>query len=145
MNSATVLMHPHSLAGNNLAGETAYINKSKVEGPSFEVGAKVVYEGRDMTVSKAPDNDGDIKMVDLSGILALSASLPQCESLASLKCAAAGLVSPRLSVQRPMNTCTLPAPGSLFNNGIGAEGGKAVADVLPQTKLTSLKCAHPHS
>ena len=37
-----------------------YINQSKVEGSSFEVGAKVVYEGREMTVSMAPDEDGDI-------------------------------------------------------------------------------------
>ena len=60
----------------------------KVKGSSFEVGAKVVYEGREMTVSVAPDSDGDIIMVDLSGILALAASLPECKSLTSLECAA---------------------------------------------------------
>ena len=59
-----------------------------MEGSSFEVGAKVVYEGREMTVSMAPDRDGDIKMVDPSGIMALAASLPECKSLTSLKCAA---------------------------------------------------------
>ena len=62
-----------------------------MEGSSFEVGAKVVYEGREMTVSKAPDSDGDIKMVELSGILALAASLPECKSLTLLKCATAAL------------------------------------------------------
>ena len=71
-----------------MVGETDYVNKSKVEGSSFEVGAKVTYEGREMTVSKAPDNDGDIKMVDMSGVLAFAASLPECKSLTSLKYAA---------------------------------------------------------
>ena len=36
---------------------------------------------------------------------------------------------------------TFPVFGSLYGNGLGSEGGKAVANVLPQTKLTSLKCA----
>ena len=82
-----MLSFPHSLASNNLAGETGYIKKSKVQGSSFEVGAKVTYEGREMTVSHAPDSDGDIKMMDLSGVMALAASLPEC-GLTSLECAA---------------------------------------------------------
>ena len=49
----------------------------------------MTYEGREMTVSKEPDSDGDIKMIDLSGVMALAASLPECKSLTSLKCAAA--------------------------------------------------------
>ena len=81
-------MIPHSLA-HNLAGETDYVNKSKVQGSSFEVGAKVTYEGREMTVSKAPDKDGDIKMVEMSAVFALAAALPEAKSLRSLKCAAA--------------------------------------------------------
>ena len=75
-----------SLANNNLA-ETGYIQKSEVQGSSFEVGAKVTYQGREMTVSKAPDSDGDIKMLDMSGVLALAASLPECKTLTRLKCA----------------------------------------------------------
>ena len=83
-----MLSFPHSLAGHNLAGdETDYVNKSEVQGSSFEVGAKVTYEGREMTVSQAPDSDGDIKMMDLSGVMALAASLPEC-GLTSLECAA---------------------------------------------------------
>ena len=73
-----------SLADNNLAAETGYINKSEVQGSSFEVGAKVTYQGREMTVSKAPDSDGDIKMRDMSEVLALAASLPECKTLTSL-------------------------------------------------------------
>ena len=76
-----------------------------MQGSSFEVGAKVTYEGREMTVSKAPgrakmlDPDGrpngkvaegrDIKMVDMSGVFALAAALPEAKSLRSLKCARA--------------------------------------------------------
>ena len=78
-----------SLADNNLAGKTGYINKSKVQGSSFEVGAKVTYEGREMTVIKAPDSDGDIMMVDMSGVFALAAALPEAKSLRSLRCARA--------------------------------------------------------
>ena len=74
-----------SLANNSLAGETGFIKKSKVQGSSFEVGAKVTYQGREMTVSKAPDSDGEILMLDKSGVLALAASLPECKTLTSLK------------------------------------------------------------
>ena len=60
------------------------MKKYKVEGASFEVGAKVTYEGREMTVSQAPDDDGDIKMVDMSGVVALSAALKDSK-ITSLK------------------------------------------------------------
>ena len=73
-----MLLFPHSLASNNLAGGTGYIKKSKVQGSSFEVGAKVTYE------------------IDLSGVLALAASLPEC-GLTSLECAAAPKCSPSVS------------------------------------------------
>ena len=52
-----------------------------------------------MTVSQAPDSDGDIKMIDLSGVLALAASLQEC-GLTSLECATAPKCSP--SCQRPL-------------------------------------------
>jgi hypothetical protein len=83
-----MLSFPHSLASNNLAGETRHIKKSEVQGSSFEVKAKVTYKGRKTTVSQAPDIDGDIKMIDISGFMALAASLPEC-GLTSLECAAA--------------------------------------------------------
>ena len=47
----------------------------------------MTYEGREMTVSDVAASDGDIKMVDLSGVLALAAALPEAKSLRSLKCA----------------------------------------------------------
>ena len=70
-----------------------------MQGSSFEVGAKVTYEGREMTVSKAPDRDGDIKMVDLSGVLAIASCPSECKSLTSLKCAAFTPSSPPVSAR----------------------------------------------
>ena len=79
-----LLSYCHSVADNNLVRETDYVKKDKVQGDSFEVGAKVTYEGREMTVIKAPDSDGDIKMVDMSGVIALAAALKDSQ-ITSLK------------------------------------------------------------
>ena len=62
------------LSSNYLGGER-YVKASKVEGESKKVGDKVIYEGREMTVSKGVDKDGDLKVVDLSGMLAMSKAL----------------------------------------------------------------------
>ena len=147
-----------SLSDNRLANETRYVKKSKVEGSSFEVGAKVMYEGREMTVSMAPDSDGDIKIVDSSGIMALAASLPECKSLTSLECAA---TCPVPFVQRPLNNFTFPCTHSISNNAIcglypemipfgptgktmgtyTAEGIKKLCESLKTSSITSLRCA----
>ena len=87
-----------SLANTNLVEETSCIKKSKVQGSSFEVGSKVTYQGRKMTVSQAPDKDGEIKMLDMSGVLALVASLPECKTLTSLKCASHSTAQPMSGV-----------------------------------------------
>ena len=115
-----------------MAHETDYVKKRKVQGSSFEVGAKVTYEGREMTVSMALDCNGYMKMYDLSGVMALAACLPECRSLTSLKCAAA---TPKclLSCQRPLTlliTSLLSRARSLRNNHIGPKGGAALADGL---------------
>ena len=39
------------LASNNLAGVTGYIKASEVQGSSFNVGDKVLYQGREMVLS----------------------------------------------------------------------------------------------
>ena len=74
-----------SLASNNLVGETDYIKESEVQGDSKEVGAKVIYQGREMVVSQGVDSDGDLKMIDPSGLAALAESLKMNKSLTSLK------------------------------------------------------------
>ena len=62
---------------------------TEVQGDSKEVGAKVVYQGREMIVSKGVDGDGEMKMIDLSGVVALSGALKTNSTLRDLKCAAA--------------------------------------------------------
>ena len=47
-----------NLSGNNIGGETGYIKASEVEGESKEGGAKVIYQGREMVVSKGVDSAG---------------------------------------------------------------------------------------
>ena len=59
---------------------------TEVQGESKEVGAKVMYQGRELTVSEGIDYDGDMKMVDSSGILALAQTLKSNGSLRELKC-----------------------------------------------------------
>jgi hypothetical protein len=78
------------LASNQLVlggEETGYVKKSKVQGESFEIGAKVMYQGRKMIVTMAPDSDGYIKMkpLDLSGILALAEAVKANKTLQSIK------------------------------------------------------------
>ena len=64
---------------------------SEVEGDSTEVGAKVMYQGREMTVMQNLDYHGNplgkIKMRDLSGIAALSDALKTNLTLTALMCA----------------------------------------------------------
>ena len=102
-----------SLANNHLAGETDYVNKDEVQGESFEVGAKVMYNGCQMTVSQAPDEDGDLKMLDFSAVFALCDALPQMKALEEIKCAAMHcyIVTPRLPNRIPnMEYDTRPYP-----------------------------------
>ena len=72
------------LSSNNLAGETSYVKATQVQGTSFEVGDKVTYEGREMIVSKGKDRDGEIKMIDLSGVKALADGIAVSGSLTSI-------------------------------------------------------------
>ena len=140
-----MLSFPHSLASNNLAGETGYIKKSKVQGSSFEVGAKVTYEGREMTVSQAPNSDGDIKMMDLSGVMALAASLPEC-GLTSLECAPGPYKCSPLC-QRPL-TLLLPlsawaTTGSVASTFLSADAAVPIGAKLwvPTLTRASPSCA----
>jgi hypothetical protein len=74
------------LNNNILVGETDYVKASEVQGESKEVGAKVMYQGRELTVREGIDEDGNMKMVDFSGILALAQMLKTNGSLRELKC-----------------------------------------------------------
>ena len=63
------------LSGNNIGGETDYIKASEVEGESKQVGAMVIYEGREMVVSQGVDSDGDLTLRDTAGVLAIAKAL----------------------------------------------------------------------
>ena len=78
---------------------------TEVQGASKEVGAKVMYQGREMTVSKGVDSDDDLKMSDPSGITACADALKANAALTSLKC-----VAPRLSpkCQQPLTLSCCP-------------------------------------
>ena len=73
-----------NLASNHL-GETGYVKASEVQGSSFKVGDKVLYQGREMVVSREIDDVGEIKMADTSGIIAIAEALRVCGSLTSLR------------------------------------------------------------
>ncbi|KOO32438.1 s-phase kinase-associated protein, partial [Chrysochromulina tobinii] len=76
-------------SSNNLCSvtETGYIKASQVQGSSFNEGDIVVYQGKEMIVSKAKDRDGDIKMTnlpDMSGLNALADAFRVSGSLTSI-------------------------------------------------------------
>ena len=96
-----------NLSDNNLAGETGYVKATAVQGPSFNVGDRVIYQGCEMIVSKGIDSDGEIKMVNLSGVKALAHALRVNPSMTSL---------------------------DISNNGIGDEGVKSICEALKNNK-----------
>ena len=75
LSSGKALLTNLNLSSNNLAGETGYIKATEDEGNSKEVGATVMYQGREMTVSKGIDRDGELKLADYSGVHALAGAL----------------------------------------------------------------------
>jgi NLR family CARD domain-containing protein 3 len=107
-----------NLSSNNIAGvtETGYVKASKVQGSSFNVGDKVVYEGKEMVVSKAKDNDGDIKMStipDLAGIKSIADAIRVSPSVTSV---------------------------DLSWNELGAEGAELLAPAIrDSTSVTSVR------
>ena len=80
-----------NLASNNLVSETDYVKATKVQGASFNVGDKVIYEGREMTVSERETvygrvmKHGDFNMVNLSGVIALADALRVCTSITEVR------------------------------------------------------------
>ena len=74
-----------SIAWNNLASETGWVKATAVQGESKEVGAKVMYQGRKMTVSRGVDRWGQLKMVDLSGVFAFAEMLKSNTTLTDVK------------------------------------------------------------
>ena len=121
------------LSFNNLAGETGYINSTEVEGDSKEEGAKVVYQGREMTVIKGIDEDGELRMADFSGVLALANALKVNAAMTKIvlsyneiKDEGAIALGKALKINKSLNEL------QLVDCGIGTEGGKALASALSE-------------
>jgi len=122
-----------SLAGNDLLGDTDWIKQSEVHGESFEVGAKVVYQGREMTVSTAPNSDGGLKMIELAGIAALCDALPKMKALTELNLDE-NTISAALAEVLPSTTITSL---SLAGNKVSAEAGGKLAEAF--VKMPNLR------
>ena len=83
------------------------------------------------------------KGVGEPGAIVLSKLLPSAVALKSLRCATAPDCSPFC---QHLLTClhsptTLPLVHSLSSNQLGAEGAAALAAILKETKITTLRCA----
>ena len=60
-----------NLTNNNITGRTDGINASEVEGESKEVGAKVIYQGREMIV-RWMYSYGELELEDPTGVIAIA-------------------------------------------------------------------------
>jgi Ran GTPase-activating protein (RanGAP) involved in mRNA processing and transport len=129
--------------------ETGYIKASQVQGSSFNVGDKVVYQGKEMIVSKAKDRDGDLKMTNLpdwSGLNALADAFRVNGALTSLDISnnrmgddGVKLICEALKQNSSLKVLDLNA--SYTRGGeIGPQGAQYLADMLSVNGgLTSIK------
>ena len=142
-----------NLSSNNLCSvtETGYIKASQVQGSSFNEGDKVVYQGKEMIVSKAKDRDGDIKMTnlpDMSGLNALADASRVNGGLTSVdvrrnniagdgavQLAAAVLRNLKIEMFNEIPIKEMRADSftelDLKEKHVGVEGGLVVADLIP--------------
>ena len=120
--AANVSLTSLNLSSNNLCSvtETGYIKASQVQGSSFNEGDKVVYQGKEMIVSKAKDGDGDIKMTGNRWIR--MTNLPDMTGLNAL--ADAFHVNGSLTVT------------NLLGNQLDAESAKMLAEVAKRKGIS---------
>ena len=152
-----------NIASNNLCGETRYMNVTEVQGSSFSVGDKVIYQGREMTISEGENDDGDIKMMDLSGVRALADSLAvnggsltrvdvryndiMGDGAAQLSAAILGNLKIEMFNEMPIKEMRANSLTELdlSHKSIGVEGCMVVAGLIPAMgSLTSLSLADNH-
>ena len=69
---------------SNSMGQDFYVKPEALSGGPLEEGAKVQYQGQEVTILQEEDEDGDIKITNI-GILALADALRVNASLTSLK------------------------------------------------------------
>ena len=99
-------MNALDLSQNNIGGVSGYVKKGQLQGASFKKGDTVQYNGQQCTVFMEEDGDGDLKVQNISGVIALAEALKFNRSLTVL---------------------------ALSHNNIGPGGARAIAAVLPQS------------
>ena len=119
-------------------GETGYVKVYEVQGSSFNKVDKVMYQGREMIVSKGKDSVGDIKMrpaqPDLSGVKAIADALCVSGVLTSVRrglhrsarVSPSGSASPSASPSHcppaPAREHAIPPPGGRHAGARAAAG-----------------------
>ena len=63
------------LSKNNIGGVSDLVTKDKLQGTSFKKGDTVQYNGQQCIVFKEEDDNGDLTVQDMSGVIALAESL----------------------------------------------------------------------
>ncbi|EOD11632.1 hypothetical protein EMIHUDRAFT_214494 [Emiliania huxleyi CCMP1516] len=127
-----------NLESNNIGGETGYIEASEVEGESKEVGAKVIYQGREMVVSVGVDSDGDLKLVDIvqTGVLAIAKALEVNAVLNSLDVGFNGLTEEAaLSIVRVQRQRNKPTSLGLARCNIGPTVAVEIAQYVSDSEV----------
>ena len=94
------------LSENSIGGVSDFVKKDKLQGTSFRKGDTVQYNGQQCVVFMEETSRGNLKVQNLSGVLALAEALKFNRALTSL---------------------------NLEFNQIGAGGAKAIAAALPQS------------
>ena len=158
---ATGALTSLNLSSNNLCSvtETGYIKASQVQGSSFNEGDIVVYQGKEMIVSKAKDRDGDIKLTnlpDMSGLNALADAFRVSGSLTSInvrrnkitgdgaaQLSAAVLGNLKIEMFNGIPIKEMRADSitelDLKDKKIGDEGGMVVAGLIHSMSLVQLR------
>jgi Ran GTPase-activating protein (RanGAP) involved in mRNA processing and transport len=130
--SGSAVLKSLDISDNNLVGMTDSIEAEEVHGDSKEVGAKVTYQGREMTVINGIDRDGELVLADFSGVYALANAVKFNAVLTTLNLlrnrigpAGAKALAATLTDGRAVLTDL-----NLQENYIGTEGAKALAAAL---------------
>ena len=71
------------LSGNNIGG-MSWVKKGKLQGTTFKKGDTVQYNGQECMVLVEEDSDGDLKVQNISGVVALAEALKVNRSLNSV-------------------------------------------------------------
>ena len=120
---------------NGAAWESDWLSTSELElcggEAAFELGARVIHEGREMILSRAVDDDGDTKVLDRSAVDAVAACLRDCPRLAALNLPKNGLTQLcAAAIADCLKGAACLTSLDLSANDLGPSGGASVARAL---------------